>query len=498
MSRAPSITLLGALVVAALAASFTGCRRDEATPAQADAASASAPASASASTPPAADAAASLPSPPPERFSEQGMLAEAALYIDNADFRRAALVESLANPTNIYSRQRLDAYALKTKGWDLLPEWNPISVPVTTATAADLRAHRPLVLPAEPRPLWNGERPTTMAGWVALGREVFFGYPLRVEIFMNYALEHPEVGERVGVRAGTDGVYPGLRLFATVDGKSALGITCAVCHANVGDHGQVVVGEARRAFDYGALRIAYHEATHTPVDPDLVRRMKTWGPGRADVTEDDDEDPVAVPDLWGLKHQSALTQAGTIKHVGPTVLAIRQETQLLHSNHQKVRPPRVLAYALALFLYSLEPEATAEATATATATTTTARKAADAKIAARGQALFDEGCKSCHSNAAFGGPPVPAERVGTDRALAFGTARGTGKYRPPALLHVAAAAPYFHQGAVPTLEDVLSPARLEPTYTKSPIAKGAVLGHRFGTDLPAPDRAALVAYLRTL
>ncbi|MDB4934794.1 MAG: hypothetical protein JWP87_1766 [Labilithrix sp.] len=414
------------------------------------------------------------------------MLAEAALYLDDPDFRRNALVESLANPKNTYSRQRLDAYALKTQGWDLLPEWNPQSVPATTAMAGELRAHRPLALdPATPR-LWDGKRPTTMAGWVALGREVFFGYPLRVEIFMNWALEHPDVGERVGVKPAADGTYPGVRLFSDVRGRTALGITCAICHASVDDRGHVVVGDARRAFDYGALRLAYHADTLVPVDPDLARRMKTWGPGRADVTEDDDEDPVAIPDLWGLRHQSALTQAGTIKHAGPTVLAIRQETQLLHSNHQKIRPPRELAYALALFLYSLEPEARAVASASET------------KLVPRGEELFAAECKACHSNAALGGPPIPAERVGTDRALAFGGARGTGKYRPPALVRVSAAAPYFHHGAVPTLEDVLSPARLEPTYARSPLGKGAVAGHAFGTDLPAPDRAALVAYLRSL
>lgn len=412
------------------------------------------------------------------------MLAEAALYLDNADFRRSALVESLASSTNIYSRQRLDAYALKTRGWDLLPEWNPVSIPATTAMAGELRAHRPLALPAGASPLWDGSRPTTMAAWVALGRQVFFGYPLRVEVFMGYALEHPALGERVGVRAGHDGIYPGVRLFRNVDGKTALGITCAICHTSVAESGKVVVGAARRSFDYGALRIAYHEATKTHVDPDLVRRMKTWGPGRADVTEDDDEDPVAIPDLWGLEHQSALTQAGTINHVGPTALAIRQETQLLHSNHQKVRPPRVLAYALAMFLYSLAPEP--------------ARPLADAKMAKRGDALFQDNCKGCHSNKALGGKPVPADRVGTDRSLAFGAARGTGKYRPPALIRVADAAPYFHHGAVPTLDDVLSPARLEDTYAASPLAKGKVPGHLYGTELPAPDRAALVAYLRTL
>jgi hypothetical protein len=465
-----------ALAVAAAAASALGCHRSSETTAPDAAPSVATVAS---SAPPRAV-------PPTDRFSEQGMLAEASLYLDDPEFRRTALVESLANPKNTYSRQRLDAYALRTQGWDLLPEWNPQSLPATTATAAELRAHRPLVIDDKAPRLWDGKRPTTMAAWVALGREVFFGYPLRVEVFMNWALEHPDVGERVGVRAAADGTYPGVRLFTDIQGRTALGITCAICHTTVGAKGHVIVGDARRSFDYGALRLAYHADTHVPVDPDLARRMKSWGPGRADVTEDDDEDPVAIPDLWGLRHQTALTQAGTIKHAGPTVLAIRQETQLLHSNHQKVRPPRELAYALAMFLYSLEPEASAPL------------PSAEAKLVPRGKELFAESCKGCHSNAALGGPPLPAEKVGTDRALAFGGARGTGKYRPPALLRVSAAAPYFHHGAVPTLEDVLSPARLEASYAKSPLARGAVPGHTYGTDLPAPDRAALVAYLRTL
>src|SRR6185503_10718480 len=114
------------------------------------------------------------------------------------------------------------------------------------------------------------------------------------------------------------------------------------------------VGEARRRLDYGRLRLEVHEITGVPLDPGLARRMATWGPGRADVTEDDDEDPVAIPDLWGLREQAFLTQAGTIRQVGPAALAIRQETQLLHANGLRVRPPRELAWALAMFLYSIE------------------------------------------------------------------------------------------------------------------------------------------------
>ena len=456
------------VVAAALLAAAAGaCSRREVAPAP--------------SVDPTSPAPPARPPLPADRFSEEGMLAEAAHYLDDPRFRRAVLVESLTNPTNTYSRQRLDSYGLETKGWDLLPEWNPQSGPVTSATAARIRAGEAVVVdPATPR-LWDGKRPTTIAGWVALGRETFFGYPLRVEVFMNFALAHPDIGGRVGVRVDRDGTYPGVRAFVDVRGKSAIGITCAVCHADVGGGGGVTTGQARRSFDYGALRLAYHATEHVAVDGDLARRMKSWGPGRADVTEDDDEDPVAIPDLWGLKHQTLLTQAGTIKHIGPTALAIRQETQLLHSNHQKVRPPRELAYALALYLYSLEPPPPVSAGGTE-----------------RGAELFAKRCKGCHSNAALGGPAVLAEKVGTDRALATGGARGTGTYRPPALLHVAAAAPYFHHGAVPTLDDVLSPARLEASYARSPLGKGPVAGHRYGVDLPAADRAALVDYLRSL
>ena len=72
-------------------------------------------------------------------------------------------------------------------------------------------------------------------------------------------------------------------------------------------------GSARRSFDYGRLRVAYFAETGAYVDPGLAARMASWGPGRADVTEDDDEDPVTIPDLWGLRVQPWLTQAGTIR-----------------------------------------------------------------------------------------------------------------------------------------------------------------------------------------
>ena len=130
------------------------------------------------------------------------MLAEAALYLDNPDFRRddARRVareseEHVLAPAPRRLRAEDAAAGISSRSgtrsrFRSRPRWPPSS--------RASRAHR---RSAAPR-LWDGKRPTTMAGWVALGREVFFGYPLRVEVFMNWALEHPDVGERVGVRAG--------------------------------------------------------------------------------------------------------------------------------------------------------------------------------------------------------------------------------------------------------------------------------------------------------
>jgi mono/diheme cytochrome c family protein len=418
------------------------------------------------------------------RGADEEMLAEGARFLDDPGFRRAALVASLSNPNNTYSRQRLTGYGLVTAGWDLLPVWNPRSLVVTAEMARDARAGKAPTIPANTPPLWDGTRPATMPDWVALGREVFFRYPLRAEPIVEWGLAHPDAANRAGVRAAADGTYPGLVAFVDVDGRSRVGITCAVCHANL-ESGQLVVGEARRSFDYGLLRIAYHEDTGTPLETTFAHRLHSWGPGRADVTEDDDEDPVAIPDLWGLRQQTFLTQAGTIRQNGPTALAIRQETQLLTSNHQRVRPPRELAFALAMTLYALTPPPKTQTLG-------------DPAQARAGESLFERHCQKCHSNAAGGGDVIPVDRVDTDHALANGAARGTGHYRPPALVRVGSAAPYFHDGSVATLEDVLAPERLTAAFAGGFLGPGPVRGHRYGTTLSSSDRAALVAYLRTL
>jgi len=403
---------------------------------------------------------------PPAPWSDAWILAQGAAFLDDTAARRAALEAALTNHDNMYSRIRLAAYGLGDRGWDLLPVWNPRSMPVDASLATELARGDMPAVSADRAPLWNGVTPTTMPEWIALGRRVFFEYPMRAEVFMEYGLTQPALARDVGVQRTKTGDVPGLVVFANVDGETRVGITCAICHSNV-KNGELVAGQARRSFDYGKLRVTYDRVHDTLRSEAEAKRMLSWGPGRADVTEDDDEDPVAIPDLWGLREQRWLTQAGTIRHESPLALAIRQETQLTDSNHALVRPPRELAWALAMYIYSLAPPSRA------------------ATPSPRGAALFEQHCARCHANAAYGGNVVTAASIGTDPALATGKGRGTGKYRVPGLLDVANGAPYLHHGAVASLEELLSPARTEP-------------GHKPGTKLSADDRAALIAFLATL
>ncbi|MFO7564852.1 MAG: hypothetical protein R6X02_19565 [Enhygromyxa sp.] len=411
------------------------------------------------------------PEPEPEPWSDAWLEREAGRYLDELEFRRAQLEASLTNPKNQYSRKRLAAYALGDRGWDTLPEWVPATAPITNATVEQLRAGAELPDPS-PR-IWDGRRPSSLAEWIALGERVFHEYPLRPEIFAHHALLDEQLAGELGLFAEgpeAEAAWPGVIAFVDLDGETKVGITCAVCHVGKDPDGQLIPGRARRSFDYGRMRLAYYRDTGSTLDPKLAARMAGWGPGRADITDDDDEDPVAIPDLWGVRELRHLTQAATLTHEHPAALAIRQETQLLHANRELARPPRELAWALAMYVYSLEPPPREPVAA-----------------APEGEALFERSCARCHSGPTGAGEPILAARVGTDRALAFGQARGTGLYRPAPLVLVTEAGPYLHDGSVATLEELLDPKRL-----------ASAPGHAFGTDRPADERAALLAYLRTL
>ncbi|HET6585636.1 MAG TPA: c-type cytochrome [Nannocystaceae bacterium] len=428
--------------------------------------------------------------------AEDPVAATRQRYFEDASYRRAVLESALTNHANTYSRDRLARYGHADQAWEALPVWNPRAVPLTDAHVDALRRDEPLEL-GEPAPLWDGVVPASEEEWRELGERVFFEWPLRGDEFIEHALRDEGFARANGLHRGYAGDRPGLVAFRDVDGRTRVGFTCALCHASVdAEAGIATAGAARRDLDYGAIRIAYYQATGAPLDRELGDRMRRWGPGRADITGDDDEDPVAIPDLWQLHRLENLTQAGTIR-LDPidaperaegrsdlVALAIRQETQIIQANRERIRPPRELAWALAMYVAELEPPRPIAELAPSPSP--------------RGRVLFEEHCIGCHFGPTGSGPLVAAARVGTDRALADSHARGTGRFRPAPLVAVRGAAPYFHDGSVPTLADVLDPARLRSDYARGVRGPGPVEGHAFGTRLPPQDRAALVRYLETL
>jgi len=93
--------------------------------------------------------------------------------------------------------------------------------------------------------------------------------------------------------------------------------------------------------------------------------------------------------------------------------------------------------------------------------------------------------------------------VGTDPALALKTRKGTGLYKIPSLKGVWYRGLYGHEGAMATLEEWLDPARLREDYVPTGfkganVKSRAIKGHEFGMALLPEDKAALIAFLKTL
>ena len=167
-----------------------------------------------------------------------------------------------------------------------------------------------------------------------------------------------------------------------------------------------------------------------------------------------------------MREQRYLQASAAVRQRGVISLAVRIETLIITAHHEAVRPPPIVALALAEYLWSLAPAPPAA-------------PRTDAEL--RGATLFSARCAGCHE----AGERVPVERVGTDPVAAQSRDRGTGMYRAPSLRGVIDRALLLHDGSVHSLADLLDPARVSP-------------GHRFGTSLPAADRADLVAFLSTL
>jgi mono/diheme cytochrome c family protein len=173
----------------------------------------------------------------------------------------------------------------------------------------------------------------------------------------------------------------------------------------------------------------------------------------------------------------------------------------------------------------------------------------DDALATRGRAVFAGQCASCHAKeGARTGTAIPLEEIGTDPehvrtftqanadrmnrvtgllGLRDAKMQGTqGGYIAKPLVGVWLLAPYLHNGAVPTIADLLTPPAQRParfhrgydvldTERVGFMASGAAAqahgfsfdtglrgngngGHLYGVDLSADDKRALIEFLKTL
>ena len=412
----------------------------------------------------------------------------------------------------------------------------------------------------EPEIVFDAAKLHTEADWIRAGELVFDAPTIFAPVDASPA-RFPEFYERSGVRLAANGTLPNKSYVIRAKGIVEVGnFSCGQCHTRVMPDGAVVKGaQGNFAEGYffaarprGALRNGRRDPEdilstqrsalrrlyavpwiQSPPEGDLsleqiLSAFEAMPPGVGIRQGTSLRYPAQIPDLIGIKDRRYLDHTGLVRHrsIGDLMryAALNQGLDQLARYGDFVpagdvpdpatsRSPAAWRYsdeqlyALAKYLYSLKPPPNPNKF--------------DA-LAAHGKEVFTrDGCVSCHTPPLYtnnkltpvDGFEIPKEHfgrfdikrgsVGTDPTSALKTRRGTGYYKVPSLKGVWYRGPFEHNGSVATLEDWFDPKRLNDDYVPTGhIGYGfktrAVKGHEFGLDLPADDKKALIAFLKTL
>jgi mono/diheme cytochrome c family protein len=410
-----------------------------------------------------------------------------------------------------------------------------------------LRAKKPEPLIA-PGPRSSGE-------WIAAGRRVFEemdvpGFRSLDPDLVAVARSLEELSKRGG-HPQKDGQVFGLRWVPTSKGL-ALSITdCASCHTRVmpdgsylrgapfNDSGNALAGELVgrgtsnffpgdtpnetnwRAFAAPWVPGDIHDRLKTMSEAESLALITSAPPGTFARFNGSPFYMTKVPDLIGIKDRKYIDHTATHRHRGPADImryaglvsccdsadfgTHRLLTDVQRRIYYKI--PDDIAFAVVQYLYSLPSPPNPNI--------------GDARAAAGQQVFERERCGNCHTpplytnnkltRAAGYIPPsdhplsvdIMPLSVGTDPDLALKTRKGTGLYKIPSLKGVWYRGLFNHDGSVASLEEWFDPARLRDDFVPSgfkgyAVTRRAVPGHPFGLALSTEDKAALIAFLKTL
>ena len=412
----------------------------------------------------------------------------------------------------------------------------------------------------EPELAFDSSRLRTAEDWKKAG-ETVFDAPLGFEsdpflgIVTAALIRDPAWYLKAEVPAARDGIVPFVRYVVRTKGVAEVGnLSCGMCHTRVMPDGGIVKGaqgnfpfDRTLAFKLRAALKSSKEAEVAALEregwrflfaapwlrPDPLARINNFSlselasvlesipPGVLARHGTSPFSPVQVPDLIGVRERRYLDRTGLFRHrsIGDLMryAALNQGGDdfstyagFMPAKLAEASPVRYSdeqLYALSLYLYSLQPPLNPNRESTLTR---------------HGKAIFArEGCGGCHTPPLYTNnrltqasgfqPPREHRRlfdilpvsIGTDPDLALRTRRGTGYYKVPSLKGVWYRGPFEHNGSVATLEDWFDPGRLNddynpPGYRGFGVKTRAVKGHEYGLKLPAGDKAALIAFLKTL
>jgi hypothetical protein len=413
------------------------------------------------------------------------------------------------------------------------------------------------LLQQDPAPAFDPASLHTKEDWIKAGELVFeapHDFNGVDDPFTD--VRNPKWYQYTGIKLDRNGVLPYYRYVIRKKGVIEVNFdSCAECHTRLMPDGTVLKGAQGnvpfgRIFAYRlahdktldqkspALQVSsiFYGAPWIQPDPtaplsqksiaDFVAHLSTIPEGVNVRQGTSVFFPAQIPDLIGVEDRLYLDHTGLQQHRSIADLMrydainnfIEEVTdyngfrpltlgQELPAAKSLQRESDLELYALALFLYSLQPPPNPNHFD---------------ELAAQGKKVFDrEGCAGCHTPPFYTnnmltpatGFQIPEEdlkkyrilniRVGTDPFLATKTRRGTGYYKIPSLKGLWYRGPFEHNGSIATLEGWFDTARLDEAYVPTGYrgygtTTRAVKGHEFGVRLPADEKRALIAFLKTL